>query len=89
MTVLKCERPISFLVSFCIYGRPFKLISFTFVWERETLAVVHSTQLRVLVNYNIISSSFSINVGVLYNFTVETDNFINKEVISTISKFYL
>ena len=30
-------------VSFCICGRSFKLISFPFVWERETLAAVHST----------------------------------------------
>ena len=37
------DRPISFSVSFCICGRSFKLISFPFVWERETLAAVHST----------------------------------------------
>ena len=40
-------------VSFCICGRSFKLISFTFVWERETLAAVHSTQLWVLVKYHL------------------------------------
>ena len=30
-------------VSFCIWKRSIKLISFLFVWERETLAAVHST----------------------------------------------
>ena len=30
-------------IAFCICGRLFKFISFTFVWERETLAAVHST----------------------------------------------
>ena len=48
----KSERPISFSVSFCDCGRLFKLISFPFVWERETLAAVHSTQLWVLVKLN-------------------------------------
>ena len=47
----KSDRPISFSVSFCICGRSFKLISFTFVCERETLGAVHSTQLWVLVKY--------------------------------------
>ena len=39
----KSERPISFSESFCIWKRSIKLISFPFVWERETLAAVHST----------------------------------------------
>ena len=43
---------------FCIRGRSFKLISFTFVCERETLGAVHSTQLWVLVKYHL----FLINV---------------------------
>ena len=47
----KSDRPISFSVSFCICGRSFKLISFTFVCKRETLGAVHSTQLWVLVKY--------------------------------------
>ena len=51
----KSDRPISFSVSFCICGRSFKLISFTFVCERETLGAVHSTQLWVLVKYGIVN----------------------------------
>ena len=49
----KSDRPISFSVSFCICGRSFKLISFTFVCKRETLGAVHSTQLWVLVKYHL------------------------------------
>ena len=49
----KSDRPISFSVSFYICGRSFKLISFTFVCERETLGAVHSTQLWVLVKYHL------------------------------------
>ena len=42
-SVKKSKQPISFSVSFCICERLFKLISFSFVWERETLGAVHST----------------------------------------------
>ena len=66
----KSDRPISFSVSFCICGRSFKLISFTFVCKRETLGAVHSTQLWVLVKYHL----FLIIMGVLY--LNKTNNFI-------------
>ena len=58
----KSDRPISFSVSFCICGRSFKLLSFTFVCERETqtLGAVHSTQLWVLVKYITI---FNLNIS--------------------------
>ena len=44
----KIERLISLRVAFCICERLYKLISFPFVWERETLAAVHLSKIMDL-----------------------------------------